>query len=63
MLPSMVFGSSPGTWYGTMPNIELNEFPGRIRDFADFLNPGLKDKIVVTYPNDDDAVLYAFDLM
>jgi hypothetical protein len=37
--------------------------PGRIRDFADFLNPRLKDKIVLTYPNDDDAVLYAFDLM
>lgn len=34
-----------------------------LRNFGDFLNPALKDKIVLTYPNDDDAVLYAFDLM
>lgn len=34
-----------------------------IRDFADFLNPELKDRLVITYPNDDDAVLYAFDLV
>lgn len=34
-----------------------------IKEYADFLKPELKDKIVLTYPNDDDAVLYAFDLM
>jgi hypothetical protein len=33
------------------------------KEFADFLRPEFKDKIVLTYPNDDDAVLYAFDLM
>lgn len=33
------------------------------REFSDFLKPEFKDKIVLTYPNDDDAVLYAFDLM
>ncbi|KAF4543320.1 ABC-type fe3+ transport system protein [Lasiodiplodia theobromae] len=34
-----------------------------IKEYADFLQPELKDKIVLTYPNDDDAVLYAFDLI
>lgn len=38
----------------------LSEGP---REFEDFLKPVLKDKLVLTYPNDDDAVLYAFDLM
>lgn len=33
------------------------------REFSDFLLPEFKDKLVLTYPNDDDAVLYAFDLM
>jgi hypothetical protein len=33
------------------------------KEFADFLRPEFKNKIVLTYPNDDDAVLYAFDLM
>ncbi|KAG5633730.1 hypothetical protein DXG03_006747, partial [Asterophora parasitica] len=34
-----------------------------VAEFTDFLKPELKDKIVLTYPHDDDAVLYAFDLM
>ena len=50
-------------WNVVWNNAKLNDSAGRIRDFADFLNPDLKDKIVLTYPNDDDAVLYAFDLM
>ncbi|KAH7013986.1 ABC transporter [Ilyonectria destructans] len=29
----------------------------------DFLKPVFKDKLVLTYPNDDYAVLYAFDLI
>ncbi|KAL1848125.1 hypothetical protein Daus18300_013725 [Diaporthe australafricana] len=33
------------------------------QEFADFLKPEFKDKLVLTYPNDDDAVLYAFDLI
>ncbi|KAI0793952.1 hypothetical protein C8Q74DRAFT_1314891 [Fomes fomentarius] len=32
-------------------------------EFTDFLKPEFKDKLVLTYPNDDDAVLYAFDLI
>ncbi|KXH64666.1 ABC transporter [Colletotrichum nymphaeae SA-01] len=33
------------------------------QEFADFLEPRFKDRLVLTYPNDDDAVLYAFDLI
>jgi hypothetical protein len=31
--------------------------------YQDFTKPEFKDKLVLTYPNDDDAVLYQFDLM
>jgi ABC-type Fe3+ transport system substrate-binding protein len=31
--------------------------------YQDFTKPEFKDKIVLTYPNDDDAVLYQFELM
>ena len=31
--------------------------------YQDFTKPEYKDKIVLTYPNDDDAVLYQFELM
>lgn len=31
--------------------------------YDDFLKPEFKDKLVLTYPNDDDAVLWQFDLM
>ncbi len=30
------------------------------RDAMDYLNPALKGKIILTYPHDDDAVLYQF---
>ncbi|KAI0481493.1 ABC transporter [Xylaria cf. heliscus] len=33
------------------------------QEFEDLLKPEYKDKLVLTYPNDDDAVLYAFDLI
>lgn len=36
---------------------------GEISSFQDFLKPEFKDKLVLTYPNDDDAVLFAFQLM
>jgi hypothetical protein len=32
-------------------------------EFTDFLKPEFKDKLVLTIPTDDDASLYAFDLM
>jgi ABC-type Fe3+ transport system substrate-binding protein len=31
------------------------------RDYADFLKPDFKNKIIIAYPHDDDAVLYVFD--
>lgn len=31
------------------------------RDYSDFLKPEFKDRIIIAYPNDDDAVLYMFD--
>ncbi|KAL8298189.1 hypothetical protein RB600_002956 [Gaeumannomyces tritici] len=34
-----------------------------LSEFDDFLRPELKDKIVLTMPHDDDAVLWAFDLI
>jgi hypothetical protein len=39
------------------------KYNGSLADFADALLPELKDKLILTYPNDDDAVLYAFDLV
>jgi len=32
-------------------------------EYTDYLKPEFKDRLVLTYPNDDDAVLYQFDLM
>lgn len=34
-----------------------------IAEFSDLLKPEFKDKLVLTYPNDDDAVLLSFDLV
>jgi hypothetical protein len=31
--------------------------------YQDFTKPEFKDKLALTYPNDDDAVLYQFDLL
>jgi len=31
------------------------------KNYKDFLNPAFKDKLVLTPPHDDDAVLYVFD--
>jgi ABC-type Fe3+ transport system substrate-binding protein len=33
------------------------------KEYTDFLKPEFKNKLVLTYPNDDDAVLYQFNLM
>lgn len=32
-------------------------------EYTDYLKPEYKDKLVLTFPNDDDAVLYQFNLM
>ncbi|KAL9563856.1 hypothetical protein ACKAV7_012028 [Fusarium commune] len=54
------YGVSIFAWTFISSNSRLSESP---REFSDFLKPEFKDKLVLTYPNDDDAVLYAFDLI
>ncbi|KAK1590391.1 ABC-type Fe3+ transport system [Colletotrichum navitas] len=45
-----------GQWHsGKLPNITAPV------EWEDWVNPNLKDKLVLTYPNDDDAVLFAFN--
>jgi len=41
----------------------LNKTSAVTTTYQDFIKPEFKDKIVLTYPNDDDAVLYQFELM
>ncbi|TQN66763.1 hypothetical protein CSHISOI_08684 [Colletotrichum shisoi] len=41
---------------GKLPNVAPVEW-------EDWVKPEFKDKLVLTYPNDDDAVLFAFDLI
>ncbi|KAJ4249862.1 hypothetical protein NW762_012205 [Fusarium torreyae] len=50
------YGVSIFAWTFISNNNRTSESP---REFADFLKPEFKDKLVLTYPNDDDAVLYA----
>jgi len=33
------------------------------KEYTDYLKPEFKNKLAITYPNDDDAVLWQFDLM
>lgn len=47
--------------WGILYNVNKTE--DAITEYADFLKPEYKDKLVLTYPNDDDAVLYQFDLL
>lgn len=61
--------STSASWYGVellfWSNIwNTKKLPGAaFSTFDEFLKPEYKDKLVLTYPNDDDAVLFAFDLM
>jgi ABC-type Fe3+ transport system substrate-binding protein len=54
------YGYTIFSWATTWNPAKTN---ATFRDFADALSPLLKDKIILTYPNDDDAVLYAFELV
>ncbi|KAK8124307.1 uncharacterized protein PG998_000066 [Apiospora kogelbergensis] len=63
------FKDVSAAWYGayifnwnTYWNLDTLKADGPV-EWTDWLRPELKDKIVCTYPNDDDAVLYAFDLI
>ncbi|MEM9102649.1 MAG: ABC transporter substrate-binding protein [Pseudomonadota bacterium] len=43
--------------YVNLDKVDNNKIP---RDAMDYLDPTLKGKIILTYPHDDDAVLYQF---
>jgi ABC-type Fe3+ transport system substrate-binding protein len=47
------------TWSNLWNTEKMDAVP---KEYTDFLKPEYKDKLVLTYPN-DDAVLFAFDLM
>ncbi|KAM5346195.1 hypothetical protein ACJ41O_009200 [Fusarium nematophilum] len=36
---------------------------GGVAEYPDFLKPEFKGRLALTYPNDDDAILFAFDLI
>ncbi|KAK5991921.1 hypothetical protein PT974_05311 [Cladobotryum mycophilum] len=62
--------SVSAAWYGTRVfawSIIWNsdKLPGvkSVLSFQDILKPEFKNKLVLTYPNDDDAVLYGFNLI
>lgn len=64
------FKHENGAYYGTSILAWSNTWNAQIigpqdapKEFPDFLKPAFKDKLALIYPNDDDAVLYAFDLM
>lgn len=61
------FRDSDGAWTGVFVDAFSNVVNTRQlpeaqwpREAKDYLNPALKDKIVLTWPNDDDAVLFWF---
>ena len=41
----------------------LNKTSAVPTSYQDFIKPEYKDKLVLTYANDDDAVLYQFEVM
>lgn len=40
-----------------------NKTATALTSYNDFIKPEYKDKLALTYPNDDDAVLWQFDLL
>ncbi|OAQ67448.1 ABC-type Fe3+ transport system [Purpureocillium lilacinum] len=61
--------STSASYYGTeilwLSNVwNTKKLPDANFDtFQEFLKPEYKDRIVLAYPNDDDAILYAFDII
>lgn len=49
-------------WAGMWNSAKLPGIEAPV-EWDDWLRPEFKDKLVLTYPNDDDAVLFAFTLM
>lgn len=64
------FKDSSSAWYGVYVFFWANGWNtdklGDIQpptEYDDFLRPEFKNKLVLTYPNDDDAVLFAYHLI
>ncbi len=64
------FKDDSATWYGVYVFFWSNGWnTNKLRgieppaEYSDWLRPEFKDKLVLTYPHDDDAVAYAFYLM
>ncbi|KAM3450988.1 hypothetical protein MY3296_005631 [Beauveria thailandica] len=64
------FKDNSATWYGVYFFFWSNGWnTNKLRgiktptEYSDWLRPEFKDKLVLTYPHDDDAVLYAFYLI
>ncbi|KAG5932598.1 hypothetical protein E4U53_001257 [Claviceps sorghi] len=55
------YGLSIISWSSVASSTKLANMT--LDSFESFLRPELKNKLVLTYPNDDDAVLFAFDLV
>ena len=62
------FNDPEGCWtaafifaFSTYVNTTLLAEAAAPRDAIDFLDPKLKGKIALTYPHDDDSILYQFD--
>ena len=49
-----------GVSFSNLINVDLIEEGKAPRDALDYLNPDFKGKVILTYPHDDDAVLYQF---
>ena len=49
-----------GVTFSNYVNTDLVDEDGAPRDALDYLDPALKGKVILTYPHDDDAVLYQF---
>ena len=64
------FKDDTGAWYGVYVFFwsggwNTKKLAGQKApvEYEDWLRPEFKNKLVLTYPNDDDAVLFAFYLM
>ncbi|MCG8316266.1 MAG: ABC transporter substrate-binding protein [Pseudomonadales bacterium] len=49
-----------GVTFTNYVNLDLIDVDKAPRDAMDYLDPALKGKVILTYPHDDDAVLYQF---